>query len=61
MSVELAMNDELPLKEGTKSENLTERLIEEIVEGRIESGSKISEPELAKRFEVSRGLCARLS
>jgi DNA-binding GntR family transcriptional regulator len=55
MSAEPVMNDDAPLKEATKSENLTEQLIEEIVEGRIESGSKISEPELAKRFEVSRG------
>ncbi len=42
-------------KENTKSENLTEYLIEAIVEGQIAPGSKISEPELAKRFEVSRG------
>ncbi|MCW8332555.1 GntR family transcriptional regulator [Vibrio sp. SCSIO 43135] len=42
-------------KENTKSENLTEYLIEAIVGGDIEPGSKISEPELAKRFEVSRG------
>ncbi|MCL9774937.1 GntR family transcriptional regulator [Vibrio methylphosphonaticus] len=55
MNVGLALNDEVPSKEGTKSENLTECLIEDIVLGRIASGSKISEPELAKRFEVSRG------
>lgn len=42
-------------KENTKSENLTEYLIEAIVEGQIAPGSKISEPELAKRFQVSRG------
>ncbi|MCK6265170.1 GntR family transcriptional regulator [Vibrio sp. ZSDE26] len=42
-------------KEMTKSENLTEYLIEAIVGGDILPGSKISEPELAKRFEVSRG------
>lgn len=42
-------------KENTKSENLTEYLIDAIVEGDIAPGSKISEPELAKRFEVSRG------
>lgn len=39
----------------TKSENLTEYLIEAIVQGEIAPGSKISEPELAKRFTVSRG------
>ncbi|EGR0412394.1 GntR family transcriptional regulator [Vibrio cholerae] len=42
-------------KESTKSENLTEYLIEAIVEGQIAPGSKISEPELAKQFQVSRG------
>ncbi|ENM5777733.1 GntR family transcriptional regulator [Vibrio mimicus] len=42
-------------KENTKSENLTEYLIEAIVEGKLAPGSKISEPELAKRFQVSRG------
>ncbi|WGW01893.1 GntR family transcriptional regulator [Vibrio sp. YMD68] len=44
-----------PEKENTKSESLTEYLIEAIVGGDIPPGSKISEPELAKRFEVSRG------
>ncbi|EDK28096.1 transcriptional regulator [Vibrionales bacterium SWAT-3] len=42
-------------KENTKSENLTEYLVEAIVNGELPPGSKISEPELAKRFEVSRG------
>lgn len=42
-------------KEHTKSESLTEFLIEAIVEGGMAPGSKISEPELAKRFQVSRG------
>ncbi len=43
-------------KENTKSESLTEYLVEAIVNGRLPPGSKISEPEeLAKRFEVSRG------
>ncbi|HDI3237477.1 TPA: GntR family transcriptional regulator [Vibrio cholerae] len=42
-------------KENTKSENLTEYLIEAIVEGQLAPGSKISEPELAKQFQVSRG------
>ncbi|MGF1722367.1 GntR family transcriptional regulator [Vibrio kyushuensis] len=42
-------------KENTKSESLTEYLIEAIVSGDIGPGCKISEPELAKRFEVSRG------
>ncbi|WP_165452008.1 GntR family transcriptional regulator [Vibrio cholerae] len=48
-------------KESTKSENLTEYLIEAIVEGQLAPGSKISEPELAKQFQVSRGpLCEAL-
>ncbi|WP_198301277.1 GntR family transcriptional regulator [Vibrio tarriae] len=42
-------------KESTKSENLTEYLIDAIVEGQLAPGSKISEPELAKQFQVSRG------
>lgn len=42
-------------KEHTKSESLTENLIESIVSGVIPSGSKISEPELAKQYRVSRG------
>lgn len=42
-------------KEHTKSESLTEVLVELIVSGQIPSGSKISEPELAKKYQVSRG------
>lgn len=50
------MNQEkLETKENTKSASLTEYLIEAIVNGDIKPGSKISEPELAKRFSVSRG------
>ena len=44
-----------PDKELTKSENLTECLIEAIVNGDHPTGSKISEPELARQFGVSRG------
>ncbi|GLT18001.1 GntR family transcriptional regulator [Vibrio zhanjiangensis] len=57
------MNDELASRiktqllrnESTKSENLTALLIDAIVVGGLESGSKISEPDLAKRLNVSRG------
>ncbi len=42
-------------RELTKSANLTEYLIEAVVRGDLPAGSKISEPELAKRFQVSRG------
>lgn len=42
-------------KESTKSENLTELLTEAVVTGDLAAGSKISEPELAKRLKVSRG------
>lgn len=42
-------------KENTKSESLTELLVEAIVSGDIAPGSKISEPELAKHYQVSRG------
>ncbi|NOH70032.1 GntR family transcriptional regulator [Vibrio pectenicida] len=57
MDDELAYRMEAKLKEreSTKSENLTELLIEVIVAGTLEPGSKISEPELAKRLKVSRG------
>ncbi len=53
------MNSVTPIdmtaKELTKSANLTEYLIESIVSGSVPSGAKISEPELAKRLQVSRG------
>ncbi|MBU2898836.1 GntR family transcriptional regulator [Vibrio hepatarius] len=57
MNDELAYRMETKLKEreSTKSENLTELLIDVIVAGTLEPGSKISEPELAKRLKVSRG------
>jgi DNA-binding GntR family transcriptional regulator len=42
-------------KEQIKSDNLTDRLIEAIVSGEYPAGSKISEPELARLFNVSRG------
>jgi len=49
------MNQNIGIKEQTKSENLTEQLIEAIVSGDYSAGSKISEPELARFFNVSRG------
>jgi DNA-binding GntR family transcriptional regulator len=42
-------------KENIKSVHLTDYLIEAIVKGELSSGSKISEPELAKALNVSRG------
>lgn len=42
-------------KDNTKSGSLTECLVEAIVNGEIPSGSKISEPELARLYQVSRG------
>ena len=58
-AVNTLLNDDPKLKGGdkehTKSASLTEYLIEAIVSGELEPGAKISEPELAKRFEVSRG------
>ncbi|WP_021021607.1 GntR family transcriptional regulator [Vibrio gazogenes] len=44
-----------PEKDNTKSEHLTDYLIEAIIQGEIASGSKISEPSLARQFQVSRG------
>lgn len=49
------MNQSLEIKEQTKSETLTEQLIEAIVSGDYSPGSKISETELARFFNVSRG------
>ncbi len=46
-------------KELTKSENLTEQLIDLIVNGDYPAGSKISEPELARRFGVSEVRCVK--
>ncbi|WP_153447170.1 GntR family transcriptional regulator [Vibrio algicola] len=42
-------------KDETKSFSLTEYLIENIVDGTIAQGYKISEPEVARRLQVSRG------
>ncbi|MCK7597296.1 GntR family transcriptional regulator [Microbulbifer sp. CAU 1566] len=46
-------------KTESRSQSLADRLFltlrSEIVEGRIAAGSKISEPELARRFDASRG------
>lgn len=49
------MSQSIETKEQTKSENLTERLIEAIVSGEYNAGSKISEQDLAQSFNVSRG------
>ena len=43
------------IKSATLTDDLTQRLTAEIVEGVLPLGSKISEPELAKRYGVSRG------
>ncbi|MBM6551428.1 GntR family transcriptional regulator [Marinomonas ostreistagni] len=43
------------IKSATLSDDLTQRLTKEIIEGVLPLGSKISEPELAKRYGVSRG------
>ncbi|WP_233401707.1 GntR family transcriptional regulator [Marinomonas ostreistagni] len=43
------------IKSATLSDDLTQRLTAEVVEGVLPLGSKISEPELAKRYGVSRG------
>ena len=57
MNTELKTRHEVIVseKEHTKSESLTESLVEAIVSGELEPGSKISEPELAKKYQVSRG------
>ncbi|WP_188009302.1 GntR family transcriptional regulator [Grimontia hollisae] len=43
------------MKDVTKSEGMTEWLVEAIVSGRFPSGCKISEPELSRELGVSRG------
>lgn len=49
------INDKVVTKEPTKSQSLTDQLIEAIVNGKYSAGSKISETELATTFNVSRG------
>jgi DNA-binding GntR family transcriptional regulator len=49
------MYPESETRVNTKSQSLTQTLIEAIVNGDIQPGSKISEPELAKQYQVSRG------
>jgi DNA-binding GntR family transcriptional regulator len=39
----------------TLADQIFSRIRQEIVEGRIPPGSKMSEPELARRFGISRG------
>lgn len=48
------------IKEPTKSEGLTERLIEAIVNGDYPAGSKIAESDLANTFGVSEGHYVKL-
>ena len=38
----------------TTADKVFEQMLHDIVEGNIEAGSKISEPELAKKFQISR-------
>lgn len=49
------MNKVTTLKSATLPDDLTQRLTAEIIDGVLPLGSKISEPELAKRYGVSRG------
>ncbi|NLS12614.1 GntR family transcriptional regulator [Vibrio sp. SM6] len=42
-------------RESTKSGSVTEELIEAIVTGEMAAGEKISEPDLSRRYQVSRG------
>jgi DNA-binding GntR family transcriptional regulator len=44
-----------PIKSATLSDDLAQQLTQAIVDGSMALGSKISEPELAKRYGVSRG------
>ncbi|MBJ7537235.1 GntR family transcriptional regulator [Marinomonas transparens] len=49
------MNPLIPIKSATLSEDIAQQLTNAIVQGQIAQGSKISEPELAKQYGVSRG------
>ncbi|WP_418114883.1 GntR family transcriptional regulator [Vibrio scophthalmi] len=48
-------NDKENAKSATLTESLVTSLVEAIVSGQMVAGSKISEPELAKHYQVSRG------
>jgi len=55
MSLELnTLNNPTHLAAVTTADKVYEQLLQQIVNGIIAPGSKISEPELSKRFEVSR-------
>ncbi|ETI59163.1 GntR family transcriptional regulator [Marinomonas profundimaris] len=49
------MSNLISIKSATLSEDIAQQLISAIVQGHIPQGSKISEPELAKQYGVSRG------
>ncbi len=49
------LSDAAPREGRTIAQRLSEQLAEAIVRGEIKAGSKISEPELARRYDVSRG------
>jgi DNA-binding GntR family transcriptional regulator len=49
------MTDPVPRKTTTLADLLFERLCEAVVEGQLPAGTKISEPELARTYRVSRG------
>ncbi|WOD06273.1 GntR family transcriptional regulator [Marinomonas sp. GJ51-6] len=49
------MSNLISIKSATLSEDLAQQLTNAIVQGQIPQGSKISEPELAKQYGVSRG------
>jgi len=49
------MTNLIAIKSATLSEDIAQQLTNAIVQGRIPQGSKISEPELAKQYGVSRG------
>jgi len=50
----MSLNNPTRLAPVTTADKVYEQLLHDIVNGEIASGSKISEPELAKRFEISR-------
>ncbi|MEP0073063.1 MAG: GntR family transcriptional regulator [Marinomonas sp.] len=49
------MSNLISIKSATLSEDIAQQLMNAIVQGEIPQGSKISEPELAKQYGISRG------
>ncbi|MFC1458632.1 GntR family transcriptional regulator [Microvirga arabica] len=54
-SITVTVDDAAPRRDGREVERVFGVLVEEIVSGAIAPGAKLSEPDLARRFGISRG------